>query len=160
MLVVLALAAVFAIGCDDSPESGRAIAAVSDINGGVPVDVSVSAATNADVPMTFRWRPYNDVDGVISEAAPHGDIIVEHYRITWTREDGGTVIPPREEETSIFIPVYDLVSGSVRLVTPAEKAVVAPVPVNMIVNIEFQAREMGNDHEIEFATTFTVHFVP
>ena len=158
-LVVLALAAIFATGCDDSPESGRAIAAVSDINGGSPVDISVSSGATDDVSMIFRWRPYNDLDGVISEATPHGDIIIEHYRLTWTRSDGGTVIAPREEETSIFVPVYDLVPGAVRLVTAQEKAGVAPVPVNMTVHIDFNAREMGTEHKIEFSTSFTVHFV-
>jgi hypothetical protein len=160
LLVVLALAAVFAVACDESPESGRAVVAVSDVNGGAPVSVSIASALDADISMTFRWRPYWDMDNVITEAYPHGDIIIEHYRITWTRMSAGSgVIAPREESTQIFVPVYDLVTSQIRVVTAAElgdPSVSAGTAMNA--NIEFTAREMGTAHEIEFAANFTVHF--
>ncbi len=155
-VIILVIAAIFAVACEDSPEEGLAIFAVSDINGGNPV-VSTGGA-GATVPMTFRWRPYNDVDGVITEAAPHGDFIVEQYRITWTAVTSGATLPtPREETTSIFVPVYELVNAGIVVATPAEAASVTAGSV-LNAHIEFTAREMGTEQEAKFATTFSVSF--
>jgi hypothetical protein len=163
-VVLLAIAALVPFGCDDTPESGRAIVSVSDINGGVPVELSVSSGTSDMVVMEFRWRPYNNESPVVSEATPHGDIIIEHYRITWTRVSAGSgALPAREEDTSIFVPVFDLVNGAIRLVTADEKTdpSLAGAPVTMTAHIDFNAREMGTAHEIvEFSTNFTVVFNP
>lgn len=158
MLLVLAVAAIFAVACEDSPEEGAAIFAVSNINGGNPVTVTTVDGTGGNVSMTFRWRPYNDVDGTITEAAPHGDYIIEHYRITWTAAStGATALSPREEETSIFVPVYDLVPADIRVVTPTEAASVS-AGTALVAHLEFTARELGTERDAKFATSFTVAF--
>lgn len=155
VLLALIIATVFSLACEDSPEDGMAVFAVSDINGGSPV---VVAGGTAVVPMVFRWRPYFDVDGVITEAFPHGDFIVEHYRITWTAVTSGATIPaPREGTTAIFVPVYELVPASIAVVTAAEAGAVAPGSV-LNAHIEFTAREMGTEQEAKFATVFPVTF--
>lgn len=155
-----ALAALALVACDDAPESGRATVAVSEINGGTPASTSVSVPADYNVPMEFRFRPYNDLL-VISEATPHGDIIIESYRVTWTRADGGAVLPAREEVTSIFLSVYEPNTGIIRLVSAAEKSdpALGTVPVTMIAHLDFKAREMGTEHEIEFSTAVSVDFV-
>jgi hypothetical protein len=155
--IALAIAALTLVACDDAPESGRAIVAVSNINGGNPVTSSVSLAADDVVPMEFRFRPYN-MFNTITEAAPHGDIIIEHYTVTWTRTDGGTALPSRQETTSIFLSVYEPATSGVRLVTAAEKGSVTGVPVVMEAHIEFTAREMGTEEEIKFSTHFSVSF--
>lgn len=155
-IITLVIAAIFAVACDDSPEEGLAVFAVSDINGNLPV-VSTGGA-GATVSMTFRWRPYNDIDGVITEAAPHGDFIVESYRVTWTAVTSGATIPaPREETTAIFVPVYDLVPAGIVVATPAEAASVAAGSI-LNAHIEFTAREMGTEQDAKFATIVTVSF--
>ena len=155
-VILLVIAAIFAVACEDSPEEGLAVFAVSDINGNAPV-VSTGGA-GATVPMTFRWRPYNDVDGVITEAAPHGDFIIEHYRVTWTAVTSGATVPaPREETIAIFVPVYELVNASIVVATPAEAAAVAPGSI-LNAHIEFTAREMGTEQDAKFATTTSVTF--
>jgi hypothetical protein len=156
LLIVLAIAALFAVACEDAPEEGMAIFGVSDINGGDPV--TSIGGVGATVDMTFRWRPYFDVDGSITEAYPHGDYVVDHYRVTWTSVTAGaTPISPREEETNIFVPVYELVSAGIRVVTPAEAAGVAAGTV-MNAHIDFTAHEMGTAKEAKFAVSFTVNF--
>ena len=156
MLFVLAILTVFAVACDDSPENGAAIFAVSDINGNQPV--VVTGGTGGTVNMTFRWRPYFDQDAAIVEAFPHGDYIVEHYRVTWSAVTAGATLPsPREETIAVFVPVYELVTAGILVVTPAEAGAVTAGSV-LNVNIEFTAREMGTDREAEFATTFSVAF--
>lgn len=160
-LVALAITALFAIACDDSPSTGRAIMDVSMINDGSPVSVSIAAATDTNINMEFRWRPYNSQ--LIQEAptTPHGDVVIEHYRVTWTRDSAGSgVLPAREENTSIFVPVYDLVTSGVRVLTAADLAdpSLAGVPVTMTAHIDFNAREMGTDSDIKFSTAFTVVF--
>jgi hypothetical protein len=160
-LAVLGIAALFPLACDNPPESGRAIVSVSQINGGDPVAVSVASGTSDNIDMEFRWRPYNNTQLDISEATPHGDIIIEHYRITWTRDSAGTgVLPAREENTSIFVPVYKLVTSGIRVVTAEEKTdpSLAAVPVSMTAHIDFNAREMGTEEKIEFSTSFSVRF--
>jgi hypothetical protein len=108
--------------------------------------------------MVFRWRPYYDIDGVITEAYPHGDYIVEQFRVTWSAVTSGATLPsPREGTLAIFVPVYELVPGSIVVATPTEAASVAAGSV-LNANIEFTAREMGTDREAKFATTFSVAF--
>lgn len=160
-LVAIAITALFAIACDDSPSTGRAIVDVSGINGGSPVSSSVASAADDNIAMEFRWRPYNNQLIEEVETTPHGDIVIEHYRITWTRDSAGSgVIPPREENTSIFVPVYTPVVGGIRVVTAAEKldpSVAAGV--TMTAHIDFNAREMGTKSDIiKFSTSFTVIF--
>jgi len=156
--LALAIAALALIGCDDSPENGRAIVAVSEINNGNPVQSSVSTGTSDIVPMEFRWRPYNEY-ALVSEATPHGDILIESYTISWTLDGGTSAIPSRTEVTSIFVPVYDVVSAGILMVTAEEKAAVVGVPVSLIAHIDFKAREMGTEHEIEFSTQTSVTFI-
>jgi len=156
VLLALIIATVFSLACEDSPEDGMAVFAVSDINGGNPV--VVAGGVGGTVPMTFRWRPYFDVDGVITEAYPHGDFIVEHYRVTWTAVTAGATVPsPREETTAIFVPVYELVNAGIIVVTPTEAGAVAAGSV-LNAHIEFTAREMGTEQEAKFATVLSVTF--
>ena len=158
VLLILALAAVFAVACEDSPEKGMAIFGVSDINNNDPVVVSTADGTGGVVEMTFRWRPYLDPDGTIVEAYPGGDYVIEHYRITWTRVSAGSgVIAPRETTTSIFVPVYDLVDAGIVVVTPDEAATMTAGTV-LNANIEFTAREMGTEQDAKFAATVSVTF--
>lgn len=160
-LVALAITALFGMGCEDSSSTGRAIVDVSDINGGSPVSVSVAAATDENIGMTFRWRPYNNQLIEAVETTPHGDIVIEHYRITWTRDSAGSGVPPaREENTSIFVPVYKLISSDIRVLTAAEKADPSLAGgVTMTAHIDFNAREMGTKSDIiKFSTAFTVIF--
>ena len=158
LLLTLAIAALFALACDDTPEEGMAVFGVSDINGNAPVVVSTIDGTGGVVSMTFRWRPYFDTDGTITEAYPHGDYVVEQYRITWTRVSAGSgVISPRETTTSIFVPVYDLVPAGIVVVTPDEAATMTAGTV-LNANIEFTAREMGTDRDAKFAAVVSVTF--
>lgn len=155
LFLVLAIAALFAVACEDSPEDGPAIFGVSDINDNQPVVVAGAATT---VNMTFRWRPYFDLNGSIQEAEPHGDYVIEEFRITWTAVTPGATAPsPREEDLSIFIPVYDLVTAGINVVTADEAAAVGAGSV-LNANVEFTAREMGTDRESNFAATFAVTF--
>jgi hypothetical protein len=151
LLVILALGAFFAIGCDDSPDEGMAVFGVSDVNDGDPV----TAADAGAVPMTFRWRPYFDTEAAIVEATPHGDFVIESYRVTWSGT--GTLPAPREEHTSIFVPVFELVTASIVVATPAEAATFAPGSAPTA-HIDFEAREMGTDQDAKFAVDVTVHF--
>lgn len=154
--LALAILAVFAVACDDNASEGSAIFAVSDINGNAPVTVTSGAGANIE--MTFRWRPYLDPDLAIVEAAPHGDYEIKNYRVTWSAVTAGATVPsPREEETSIFVPVYDLVPATILVLTPAESGAVAAGTV-LTANIEFTALEMGTERDAKFATKFTVTF--
>jgi len=150
--LALALAALGLVSCGDAPESGRAIVTVSDINAGNPISSSVSSGTDDVIAMEFRFRPYNTLLE-ISEATPHGDILIESYTITWTN---GT-IPSRTEESSFFLAVYEPGVYGVRLVTSAEKTAVT-APASLVAHIDFVAREMGTEHEIKFSTQATVNF--
>lgn len=158
VLFILAIAALFAVACDDTAEEGMAIFGVSDINGNEPVVVSTADGSGGVVSMTFRWRPYFDTEGSITEAYPHGDYNIEHYRITWTRVSAGSgVIGARETTTSIFVPVYDLVPAGIIVVTPDEAATMTAGTI-LNANIEFTAREMGTDRDAKFSATVSVTF--
>jgi hypothetical protein len=152
VFIALAAVALAAVGCDDAPESGRAVVAVSSINGGNPVSSSVSSGVDDVVPMEFRFRPYNTFLD-ISEAAPHGDVIVERYTVTWS----SGAIASREEITSFFLSVYEPAIYGVRLVAASEKGAVA-AGTSLVAHIDFVAREMGNDATSEFSTEVTVSF--
>ncbi len=156
LLLVLAVSAVFAVACDDATSEGMAIFGVSDINGNSPV-VSAGGA-GATVSMTFRWRPYFDTDAAIVEAYPHGDYVIDSYRVTWAAVTSGATTPsPRETATQIFVPVYELVGASILVATPTEAAAVAAGSV-LNATIEFTAHEMGTTKEAKFSTTFAVTF--
>lgn len=160
LIVFLALAVVSALfaACDDNKaEQGAAIFAVSDINSNEPVVVD-STGAGAIVDMTFRWRPYLDPNGIIVEAAPHGDYTIESYRVTWTAVSQGATVPsPREELTHVFLPVYQLVTAGIIVLTPAEAAAVSAGSV-LDAHIEFTARELGTTRDAKFTTTFSVTF--
>jgi len=156
-LAALAVAALIPLACDSPNESGRAIMDVSNINDGTPVALSVTSGTADNVDMEFRWRPYNNTLIDQAETSPHGDVIVVHYRITWTSISGSAAIPAREENTSIFVPVYKLVTAGIRVATAEEKAGVT-APSTMLCHIDFNAREMGTTSKVDFSTEFTVSF--
>jgi len=157
ILVLLAIAAMFAVGCDDNAASeGMAIFGVSEVNG--PDGDPIFAAGASAVPMTFRWRPYADPNATIVEAAPHGDYVIDHYRVVFSAVTAGATVPgPREESTSILVPVYELVKSGIIVATPTEAASNA-APAMLNANIEFTAHEMGTEKEATFSITVTVHF--
>ena len=157
ILLLLAIAAMFAIGCDDNAASdGVAVFGVSEING--PDGDPIFAASASAVPMTFRWRPYFDTDAAIVEAYPHGDYVIDHYRVVFSAVTAGATVPgPREESTSIFVPVYELVKSGIIVATPTEAASNSAGAM-LNANIEFTAHEMGTEKEATFEITVTVHF--
>ncbi|HKW13164.1 MAG TPA: hypothetical protein VJS69_01640 [Candidatus Krumholzibacteria bacterium] len=156
-LLTVLIAAVSAVACDDNKaEQGQAIFGVSDINGNNPVTVTGGAGSTLE--MTFRWRPFLDPDARIVAAAPHGDYTIESYRITWTAVTPGATVPsPRDEVTHIFLPVYELVTAGIIVLTPAEAAAVSAGSV-LDANIEFTAREMGTTRDAKFSAKFSVTF--
>jgi len=157
LLIVLAITAAIGLACDNAKEEGMAIFGVSDINGGSPITVSGGVGGDA-IEMTFRWRPYYDPNLTITEAYPHGDYVVDHYRVTWAAVSAGsTPISPREEETNIFVPVYELVPANIRVVTPTEAGGVSPGTI-MNATIQFTAHEMGTEKDANFSVTVTVNF--
>lgn len=157
ILVLLAIAAMFAVACDDNAAAdGMAVFGVSDINGstGGPI---VAASASA-VPMTFRWRPYFDPNAQIVEAAPHGDYVIDHYRVVWSAVTAGATVPgAREESTSILVPVYELVTAGI-VVADATEATSNSAGAMLNANIEFTAHELGTEKEATFEITVTVHF--
>src|SRR6187397_775001 len=157
ILVLLAIAAMFAVGCDDNAATdGMAVFGVSDINGSTG-DPIVAASASA-VPMTFRWRPYFDPNAAIVEAAPHGDYVIDHYRVVFSANTSGATLPgPREESCSILVPVYELVTAGIVVVTPTE-ATSNSAGTLLNANIEFTAHELGTEKEATFNITVTVHF--
>lgn len=157
ILVLLVIAAMFAVACDDNAASeGMAIFGVSEING--PDGAPIVAASASAVPMTFRWRPYFDPNATVVEAAPHGDYVIDHYRVVWSAVTAGATVPgPREESTSILVPVYELVKAGIIVVTPTE-ATSNPAGTMLNANIEFTAHEMGTERDATFEITVTVHF--
>ena len=157
ILVLLAIAAMFAVGCDDNAATdGMAVFGVSDINGSTG-DPIVAASASA-VPMTFRWRPYFDPNAAIVEAAPHGDYVIDHYRVVFSANTSGATLPgPREESCSTLVPVYELVTAGIVVVTPTE-ATSNSAGTLLNANIEFTAHELGTEKEATFNITVTVHF--
>jgi hypothetical protein len=154
-LLALVIMAVFAVACDNTAEEGMAVFGVSDINDNNPI--VATSGVGATVDMTFRWRPYFDPQATIVEAAPHGDYVIESYRITWSAVTSGATVPsPREEATNIFVPVYDLVKAGIIVVTPAEATAAAGSVLNA--TIEFTAHEMGTDKDAKFSTKISVTF--
>jgi len=156
ILLLLAIAAMFAVACEDNPRSeGMAVFAVSDINGdGSPILAPSASA----VEMTFRWRPYFDTNASIVEAAPHGDYIIDQYRVVWSAVTAGATLPPaREESTSILVPVYALVKSGIIVATPTEAASNG-AGTDLNANIQFTAHELGTTKKATFAITVTVHF--
>jgi hypothetical protein len=154
LTLILALGALFAVACDDSQEQGMAIFGVSDINGGA----AITGATANAVPMTFRWRPYFDTNASIVEAAPHGDYVIDTYKVTWTAVTAGATVPgTRQEATSIFVPVYALVTSDIILATPAEAATVTAGAL-LNAHVDFTAHEMGTTKDAKFGVTVSVHF--
>jgi hypothetical protein len=153
-LLALLLTSVFVVACDDTAEEGMAVFAVSDINGGDPI----TGATASEVPMTFRWRPYFDTSASIVEAAPHGDYIIDSYKVTWTAVTSGATVPgPRQEQTSILVPVYELVDNNIIVATAAEAGTVT-AGAQLVAHIAFTAHELGTTKDAKFAVDVTVHF--
>jgi hypothetical protein len=160
---LVVLAAIGFIGCDDAPEEGRATIAVT-LNDGGPIesDVSDGGVVFEDfIPADFFSRAFNQFI-----TAPRGDVIIESYRITWERTDGGSgTLSPREESLNLYLPLDDTVATSIRLVTWNDKSgtVLAPLvgttnTVTMKVTIEFTCREVGTEAETKTAASATVHF--
>lgn len=159
----LALAALGFVGCDDAPEEGRATIAVM-LNGGSPIesDVSDGGLVFEDlITAAFASRAYNKFI-----TAPRGDVLIEKYRITWERTDGGSgVLSPREETTNLYLPIDGSATGSIRLVTWQDKTgpVLAPLvgtmnTVGMRCTVEFTAREVGTEAEVKTSVSASVNF--
>jgi hypothetical protein len=166
--------ALLAVGlvaaCDDSPETGRLILSVAGVNGGSPVESDVatdSLVTEDLISVQFAARPYNEFVTAVP-GGPHSTLIVDKYRIVWTRVDAGTgTLASREETTSIFVDAFST-SGSggvIRLVTWDDKngPVLSPLvgtanTILMQAEVTFSAHEPGTESEIETKTTIQVHF--
>jgi hypothetical protein len=161
LVALLALAVISAlfVACDDNQTSeGMAIFGVSDINDTGNGSEPILASAASEIPMTFRWRPYFDTNASIVEATPHGDYVVDHYRVVWSAVgSSGTVPAPREESTNIFVPVYKLVTADI-VVANATEAASNPAGTDLNANIEFTAHEMGTTKKATFSVTLTVHF--
>lgn len=160
---LLLFAAIGFVGCDDAPEEGRATVAVT-LNDGGPIesDVSDGGVIFEDfIPADFFSRPYNEFI-----TAPRGDVIIESYRVTWERTDGGSgTLSPREETLNVYLPINNTVSTAVRLVTWDDKtgSILAPLvgttnTVTMKVTVEFTCRELGTESEVKTGASATVHF--
>lgn len=159
----LALAAFGLVGCDDAPEDGRATIAVT-LNSGSPIesDVSDGGVVFEDlIPASFFSRAFNAYI-----TSPRGDVVIEKYRITWERTDGGSgVLAPREETVNIFVPLGTTVSTSIRLVTWEDKSgpVLGPLvnslnTVGMRATVEFTCRELGTESEVKTSASASVNF--
>ena len=160
---LLLLAAIGFVGCDDAPEEGRALIAVT-MNGGAPIESDVSADSlvfEDFVPVEFFSRAFNEFI-----TAPRGDVIIETYRVTWERTDGGSgTLPPREESLNLYLPLNESVSTTIRLVTWGDKSgpVLGPILgtnsiVTMKVTVEFTCREVGTEAETKTTASATVTF--
>ncbi|HEX5131148.1 MAG TPA: hypothetical protein VFX92_01530 [Candidatus Krumholzibacteria bacterium] len=156
------------VACDDAPESGRLTASVVSFNNGSPVesDVSDGGVVYEDlIPVSFTARPYSEFVTVV-DGGPHSEMIVESYRIVWTRVDGGSgVLATRTENTHVYMQVGDITGSAVRLVTWDDKtgSVLAPLvgttnQIMMRADITFTGREVGTEEEIEFMASINVHF--
>ncbi len=162
---LLLFAAIGFVGCDDTDEEGRVTVNVT-LNEGGPIesDVTDGGVIFEDfIPADFWLRPFNEFI-----TAPRGDVIVERYRVTWVRTDGGSgTLSPHEEEVNIYLPIdASMPIGSVvRLVTWADKTgpILAPLAgttntIVMQVTVEFTCREPGTTSEIKTQASATVHF--
>jgi hypothetical protein len=162
---LLLFAAVGFVGCDDATEEGRVTVNVT-LNEGGPIesDVSDGGVVFEDfIPADFWLRPFNEFI-----TAPRGDVIVESYRVTWVRTDGGSgTLSPREETVNVYLPIDATmpIESVVRLVTWQDKtgSILAPLvgttnTITMVVTVEFTCREPGADSEIKTQASATVHF--
>ncbi len=160
---LLLFAAIGFVGCDDAPEEGRATIVVT-LNGGSPIESDVSADSlvfEDFVPVDFFSRAFNEFI-----TAPRGDVIIETYRVTWERTDGGSgTLSPREESLNLYLPLNGSVSTTIRLVTWDDKSgpVLGPILgtnniVTMKVTVEFTCREPGTESETKTSASATVKF--
>ena len=160
---LLLFAAIGFVGCDDAPEEGRALITVT-MNDGAPIesDVSDGGVVFEDfIPVDFLSRPFNSFI-----TAPRGDVIVETYRVTWERTDGGSgTLSPREETLNLYVPLESSTGTVIRLVTWDDKssAILAPLVgtvnvVTMRVTVEFTCREPGTESETKTSASATVKF--
>ncbi len=159
----IAIASLALVSCEDAPEEGRAIIAVT-LNAGNPIesDVTDAGVIFEDLITTaFESRTYNAFI-----TSPRGDVIIESYRIVWERTDGGSgTLATREETLNLFLPIGQPTTASIRLVSWQDKTgpILAPLAgtmntVTMRATIEFTAREPGTESEIETAASATVNF--
>lgn len=167
-LVAVALLAMAA--CDDAPESGRTVVTITEFNKGAPVQSDVVVDNGTDpayvaedlVPVVFTAHPYND----LVTGTTHSQVVIESYRIVWTRTDGGTgALATREEASSIYITVGEDTDALIRLVTWGDKSgpilsglIGSPNQIGMRADITFNGREVGTEQEVELQTSVSVNF--
>jgi hypothetical protein len=168
--LVAALALMALLACDDAPESGRTIVSIQDFNLGNPVQSDVVVDNGTDpayvaedlIPVTFTARPYN----AFITGTTHNQVIIESYRVVWTRTDGGTgTLATRTEASSIYVTVGDETEAFIRLVTWGDKSgpVLSPLigsasQVSMRADVTFIGREVGTEEEIELSASVSVNF--
>ncbi len=174
-LLAGALAASLA-GCKNDPEQQRSVLSVASLNCNEPgqSDVleqgdSLNLLTDdyyADdwVRVRFENKPYNDLV-VTDPGAPHGDFLVTRYHIRWTRDDGGPVLPERDEHTSVTVPSLGDNVTYIRLVSLQDKESpvltalqYAPGHVRMRAHITFYGHEIGTDRETSIEAAIDVEF--
>jgi len=122
------------------------------------------------VQVIFFARPYSQALINTAPDFPHGDFLVEGYRIDWTNVDpAGPIFPPTDDQTSIIIPSQEEGFGYIRLVNFTQKSLpwvtalrynaAAPAarPVeHLTAQISFYGREMGTDRVQEFVARLSV----
>jgi len=174
--VVASAFAVFVAGCKNDPEQQRSVISVASLNCNEPGQSDVleqgdslnllSDDFYADdwSRVRFENKPY---DGLITTdpGAPHGDFLVTHYHIHWTRSSGGPVLPDRDENMTVSIPSGKDNVGFVRLVSFQDKETpiltalqYAPGHIRMTAHITFYGHEVGNDRETSVETSLSVEF--
>lgn len=177
-------------GCDNTGEQQRSQVVVSSVNLGAPVVVDVleqgdsvyaagttNPVTNDDfiaqdwLILQLQNFPYNPL--VVTEPGlPHGDFLITHYDVQWTRTDGGTTtLPPYTGYTNQVVPSgVDDVFMSILLVTFDNKnlPVLADLcyicansgdEILMRADITLYGHEVGTERETEIEFSVGVSFV-
>ena len=163
------------VACDTDPEQSRSVVFINSFNCGVPLfsdvleqgDILVAGDEfiSEDWPLVWFFnKPYNNMI-LTRPGAPHGDVIVESYTVTWSRPDSGPVPPTREEFMGLKVQTGDKQGGQVRLVSVQEKLFPDIVALQggggalvMNATLTFQAREAGTDRNSTFIAVVTVQF--
>ncbi len=168
-LTALTIALLAVTACDDAPESGRTIVSIQDFNSGAPLQSDVQFNDGTDtyvaediVPVTFTARPYNS----FVTGTAHSQVIIESYRVVWTRTDGGSgTLPTRDEAASSLVTVGDETEAFIRMVSWGEKndpllsaLIGSGNVVAMRADVTFVGREVGTEEEIELAASISVNF--
>jgi hypothetical protein len=174
LTVLLTMLTLAATGCDDTPQQNRSVISVTSINQNVtPLlsDVIYNDGTSgtsyvADyVEVIMDNRPYNDMI-LTAPGFPYGEFQVTHYKVEWTRTDGGSpALPTYEGKLSMVIPSGKINGGNVLVVTvdnktnpPLSDLAGTANTITMDAKITFYGHEVGVDRETEVIANLGVLF--